>query len=196
MDMKLRQSAEERLDKGSAPFTQASTIGTQALTLLHDLASAPRTASDALKLLHELQVHQVELDLQHEQAEQECHQLAHDLTHYTTLFDLAPFAYLSLDTEGVVIAANRIAADWLAPGSGTAQEWAGCRVEALLAPECRTAVRGMLAALHQGEGRQTCAVQSKADGASAQAVATATPGGGLVLMAFVPAGPWPGPAGQ
>ena len=196
MEMQLRQSAEERLMKGTAPFTRVSPVGSSALALLHDLASTPKTASDALKLLHELQVHQVELDLQHEQAEQECRQLAEDLTRYTALFDLAPFAYLSLDLEGLVIAANRIAADWLAPGSGEAQEWSGRRLEDVLAPECRMAVRGMLAALRKGEGRQTCAVQSKTDGASAHAVATATPDGGQVLMAFVPAAPRPVPAGH
>jgi hypothetical protein len=32
--------------------------------VLHALASSPQTAADALTLLHELQVHQVELDLQ------------------------------------------------------------------------------------------------------------------------------------
>ena len=78
MNMKLRQSAVERLVKGIAPATRGSSLGTEALTLLHGLASTPQTASDALKLLHELQVHQVELDLQHEQAEQECRQLAED----------------------------------------------------------------------------------------------------------------------
>ena len=196
MDMKLRQSAEERLEKGTAPFTRGLPAGTTALTLLHGLASTPETASDALKLLHELQVHQVELDLQHEQAEQECRQITEDLTYYTALFELAPFAYLSLDTEGLVIDANRIAAGWLAPGSGEAQEWAGRRIEDLLAPECRVAVRGMLAALRKGEGQQTFAVQSKTDGASAHAVATAKPGDGEVLMAFVPVHPWPVPAGH
>jgi PAS domain-containing protein len=189
MDLKLRQSAEERLDKGMAPATRGWSLGSKALTLLHDLASTPKTASDALKLLHELQVYQVELDLQHEQAEQECRQLAQDLTGYTALFDLAPFAYLSLDHEGRVITANRMAADWLSPGSGDAQTWAGRLVEDLLAPECRSAVRGMLTTLHQGEGRQTCAVRSKADGTGAHAMATATLAGEQVLMAFVPAGP-------
>ena len=196
MDMKLRQRAEERLEKGTAPFTRGWPAGTNALTLLHGLASAPATATDALKLLHELQVNQVELDLQREQAEQECRQISKDLTNYTALFDLAPFGYLSLDAEGLVIAANRMAADWLAPGSGEVQECAGRRIEDLLAPESRAAVRGMLAALRKGEGRQTCAVQSRSDGPSTHAVATATPGGGQVLMAFVPTGPWPVPAGH
>lgn len=189
MNLKLRQSAEERLEKGIAPATQGWSVGSKALTLLHDLARSPKTASDALKLLHELQVHQVELDLQHEQADQACHQLAQDLSCYTALFDLAPFAYLSLDHEGRVIATNRMAANWLSPGLGEAQTWAGRCMEDLLAPECRTAIRGMLATLHQGGGRQTCAVRSKADGTNAPVMATATLAGEQVLLAFVPAGP-------
>ena len=198
MDMKLRQSAEERLAKGTAPSTRGWPTGMQALTLLHGLASAPETASDALKLLHELQVHQVELDLQHEQNEQDRRQLTEDLADCSALFDLAPFAYLRLYPEGLVIAANRIAADWLAPETGKAEECAGRRIEDLLAPECRAAVRDMLAVLRkgEGEGRHTCAVQSRAGGASAHAVATAMPNGGQVLMAFVLATPGPAPAGH
>ncbi|MEO8154131.1 MAG: hypothetical protein ABI605_13755 [Rhizobacter sp.] len=192
MEMKLRQNAEERLEKGTAPFTRGWPTGMQALTLLHGLSSAPETAGDALKLLHELQVHQVELDLQYEQAEQDHRQLSEDLTNYTALFDLAPFAYLTLEPDGLVITVNRIAADWLTPVTEPAKEWAGRSIEDLLAPNCRAAVRKMFAALREGAGRQTCAVQSRAGGNSAQAVATATSsGGGPVLMAFVPAGPEP-----
>ena len=190
---KLRTIAEERIKAGTAPLTQAWPPGTQALTLLHSLASAPESAGDALKLLHELQVHQVELDLQHEQAEQDLRQLTKDLTDCTAQFELAPFAYLALEPDGQVIAANRLAADWLAAETGQGKEWAGRRIEDLLAPECRAAIRDTLAALRQGQGRQTCALQSRTGGASAQAVATATPGGGRVLMAFVPSVPEPGP---
>jgi len=189
MTMNLRHSAEERIKKGTAPFTRGLPTGIQALTLLHGLASAPETAGNALKLLHELQVHQVELDLQQEQAEQNLQQLTEDLTNYVALFDLAPFAYLVLSPEGLVTAANRITADWLGPDTGEGEAWAGRRIEDLLAPDCRAAVQDMLAALRKGEGRQTCVVQSLAGGASANAVATAMPGGEQVLMAFVPAGP-------
>lgn len=187
MTNKLRTDAEERIKGGTAPLTRGWPAGVPALTLLHGLASAPETASDALKLLHELQVHQVELDLQHEQTEQEHRQLSEDLADYTDLFDLAPFAYLALEPAGLVIAANRIAADWLAPRTGQGQELTGRRIEQLLAPECHAAVRDMLVALREGGGRQTCSVQSQAGGATAQAVATAKPGNGQVLMAFVPA---------
>jgi len=186
MQIELRERAEEQIGKGTAPATQGWTAGIQALTLLHGLASSPETASDALKLLHELQVHQVELDLQHEQAEQDRRQLTEDVTTYTALFEQAPFAYLVLSAEGVIIAANRIASHWLAAGSGDGNEWAGRRIEELLAPECGAPVRGMFASLRKGEGRQSCAVQTMAGGSIAHAVATATPGDGQVLMAFMP----------
>ena len=193
MTIQLRQSAEERIEKGTAPFTRGWPTGLQALTLLHGLASAPESASDALKLLHELQVHQVELDLQHEQAEQDRCQLTEDLTNYTALFDLAPFAYLALEPDGLVICTNRIAGDWLAAETGQGKEWAGRHIEELLAPECRAAVRDMLGALRKGEGRQSCAVRSRAGGAGANAVATAMSRGGQVLMTFVLIEPGPEP---
>ena len=183
----LRKIAEGRIKEGTAPLTRGWPTGMQALTLLHDLASRPETASDALKLLHELQVHQVELDLQHEQAEEDRRQLTEDLTNYTALFDLAPFAYLTLEPEGLVITANRIGSDWLGPATSAGQECVGRHIEDLLVPECRAAVLDMLAALRKGGGRRTCAVQSRASGAIAHVVATAMPGGGQVLMAFVPA---------
>jgi len=205
MQTDLRKHAEDRIKAGNAPRTRGSPTGAQALTLLHSLASAPGSASDALKLLHELQVHQVELDLQHEQAEDDRRQLAQDLENFAALFELAPFAYLRLDPEGRVIAANRLAADWLVPAAGASEaaggaseaggedradrgeSWAGRRIEDLLASDCRPAIRSMLTALRRGEGRQTCALQSRAGGVSVQAVATAKPGGGQVLMAVVPA---------
>ena len=191
MEMKLRQNAEERLKEGTAPRTRGWTAGTQALAMLHGLASTPEGASDALKLLHELQVHQVELDLQHEQAEQDRLQLSEDLKRYTDLFDLAPFGYLTLDPEGLVIAANRVAMDWLAAKTDEAQEWEGRRIEDLLAPESRAAIRGMLAGLRKGEGRQSCVVQSRSGGTGAQAVLTAAHGGGQVRMAFMLVEPGP-----
>ena len=63
----LRQAAEDSLKQGTTPPTKGWSISADALALLYRLASNPDSAGDALKLLHELQAHQVELDLQHEQ---------------------------------------------------------------------------------------------------------------------------------
>ncbi len=188
----LRTHAETRIKEGTAPLSRWSSTGTQALSLLHRLASAPESAGDALKLLHELQVHQVELDLQREQIEEDGRQLTEDLKSSAMLFELAPFAYLTLDPEGLVMAVNRMARGWLAVQTSEQEPWVGRPVADLLAPESRTAVQGLLAALRKDGGPHSCAVRCKADGAIACAVATATPGVDRVLMAFEAARPGPG----
>ncbi|MEO7478749.1 MAG: PAS domain-containing protein [Lysobacteraceae bacterium] len=179
----LRVDAEERLSKGTAPRTRGWPTGAQALAHLYTLASSPATASDAQKLLHELQVHQVELDLQHEQADLDRLQLAEELENHVHLFDLAPFGYLTLDAHGRVVEANRIGAAWLAVPRDV---WAGCRIEELLAPESRNQVAHALDCLRNGSERESCTAQSKAGGSSVQLTVSAAHDGRPVLMAFMP----------
>src|ERR1700679_1938271 len=58
--------------------------------VLHDLASSPSTAAAAMALLHELQVHQVEVDLQDEELRRSCAELESTLTRQIQLYDFAP----------------------------------------------------------------------------------------------------------
>jgi PAS domain S-box-containing protein len=58
---------------------------------------------DATKLLHELQVHQVELEMQNAELVQS--QLALQ-QQYTMLYDFAPVGYLSLDRNGTILKSN------------------------------------------------------------------------------------------
>jgi len=84
----------------------------------HVLASNPDAHTDMLpfsekRLLHELQVHQIELEMQNE-ALQEAVTLADKAriaaemaqAHYTELFDFAPIAYFSLGKDGVIQTSN------------------------------------------------------------------------------------------
>ncbi len=188
----LRVKAEERLKGGNPPPSRGAPTGLQSLALLHSLASSPASAGDALKLLHELQVHQVELDLQHEQAEEDQQQLVEALQSYTRLFDAAPFGYLALDADGKVIAANRIAAGWLGVES---EQSAGRSLANLVHAEDRLGVHELLRSLRNGSGRQKCLLRSKIQGDAVQAVATvasvevvgSAATGAPVLLAFMPA---------
>ena len=61
---------------------------------------------DARRLLNELQVHQVELELQNEQLEAARAWIEAALSSYTELYDFAPVAYLTLNRLGTIAETN------------------------------------------------------------------------------------------
>jgi len=69
--------------------------------------------TDLKKLLHELQVHQIELEMQNEELRQAYVTTEAALKKYTMLFDLAPVGYFSLDHEGTICELNFTGADIL-----------------------------------------------------------------------------------
>jgi PAS domain-containing protein len=186
---RLRTSAEARLQNGTAPPSQAGPAGKQALSLLHDMAITPASASDAMKLLHELQVHQVELDLQQEQAEHERRELSATQARYFNLFYLAPFAYLTIDEAGVVVDANRLACDTL--GSGRPDQGTGLlglALMKLISPETRPALRDAFKRLHAGSACECLSVQALSPRHTGLAI-RATTDGRLTLLSWMPAEP-------
>ena len=80
-----------------------------ALRVLFDLAASPTTAHDALALLHELQVHQVELDLQNEELQSSRAELEAACDRQMQLRDASPGAQLVLDDKGCVLEGNALA---------------------------------------------------------------------------------------
>ena len=74
-DEQLRRDARHLLDHGASPKIRSGTLGVDALQLLYQRASEPESAADALKLLHELQTFQVELDLMYQQLQANEHDL-------------------------------------------------------------------------------------------------------------------------
>jgi len=53
--------------------------------------------TDSIKLLHELQVHQIELEMQNEELIQANATAEAALKKYTMLYDFAPMGYFTLD---------------------------------------------------------------------------------------------------
>jgi PAS domain S-box-containing protein len=66
-----------------------------------------------LKLIHELEVHQMELEMQNEELLLAKELAEHTIEKYTKLYDYAPSGYFTLSTDGKVIEANLTGADML-----------------------------------------------------------------------------------
>ncbi|MCW5601476.1 PAS domain-containing protein [Nitrosomonas sp.] len=180
----LRHEAEARLNEGAAPPTRGWSLGKDALSLLYGLARNPATSANALKLLHELQVHQVELDLQHEQMEQNLNELSEVLARYVELYEFAPVGYFIVDSENKVIESNQAGANLF--GIDCA-ELSGQRIDSFLTPASGPALLALLKRLRIGS-KETCELQTGGGEGAArclQVVATISPNSGEYLLAFM-----------
>ena len=91
---KLRRQAEERLrDKGG------------------DVSG--KALDDAKQLIHELEVHQVELEMQNEELRKSQLDLEVARDRYIDLYDFAPVSYFSISEKGLILNANFMGATML-----------------------------------------------------------------------------------
>src|SRR5215471_6884789 len=66
-------------------------------------------ALDLRRLVHELEIHQVELKIQNEELRNAQVQLAESRDRYSGLYEFAPVAYVTLDRNGRVLESNQMA---------------------------------------------------------------------------------------
>ncbi|MBN2274698.1 MAG: hypothetical protein JXK95_10225 [Bacteroidales bacterium] len=76
-------------------------------------ADQPVIESDVKKLMHELQVHQIELEMQNEELQEAYNTAETALKKYTMLYDFAPMGYFTLDSEGSILDLNFTGAEML-----------------------------------------------------------------------------------
>jgi len=80
------------------------------------LARAPPATTGALsadQLLHELQVHQIELEMQNEALRQAQMALEESRDRYVSLYEFAPVGYLTLTNDGLISEINLTGSDLL-----------------------------------------------------------------------------------
>lgn len=65
-----------------------------------------KTDRESLRAVHELRVHQVELEMQNRELKETRDQLEDALDNYASLYDFAPVAYLTLNERGVIKEVN------------------------------------------------------------------------------------------
>jgi hypothetical protein len=73
----------------------------------------PVLETDVKKLLHELQVHQIELEMQNEELRQANDTAEAAVKKYTMLYDFAPMGYFTLDYDGTICDLNFTGAEML-----------------------------------------------------------------------------------
>jgi len=66
----------------------------------------PASDADTCRLLHELQVHQIELEMQNAELQESRNQAETLLEKYVELYDFAPVGYFSMDEQGRILAVN------------------------------------------------------------------------------------------
>ena len=69
--------------------------------------------TDVKRLVHELQVHQIELEMQNEELRQANERAEAALKKYTMMYDFAPMGYFTLDHKGIIYELNFTGAELL-----------------------------------------------------------------------------------
>ena len=96
---KLRRRAEARLsDKRKG---QRSKAGDQPRK-----GSGSKSEADTVRVLHELEVHQIELEMQNAELQKARDEFEVALEKYTDLYDFAPVGYFSINESGMILEAN------------------------------------------------------------------------------------------
>jgi PAS domain-containing protein len=180
----LRLRALQRLT-GKNGSHDARHNASAAFQVLHDLASSPSTGAAALALLHELQVHQVELDLQDEELRRSRAELEATLIRQVQLYDFAPVGCFTVDRSTALRELNLPAASML----GSARDQLlGRTLDSFLAPQSARALHSMLTGVRDGAPTEVDELQLLARRAAPRRVhasASRDPDGEHFLIAFV-----------
>lgn len=113
----------------------------------------PMGANDCRKLVHELQVHQIELEMQNEELRVAQEQLAESLEKYSDLYEFAPVGYVTSNSKGRILEANLTFAGQLGVERGRLRNTA---LSLYAAAEDRAAFRLHLERVVQNDERRAC----------------------------------------
>ena len=183
----LRARAVARLSRpGSAEGTRVNALA--ALGVLHEMSLSPSTAADALALMHELQVHQVELDLQEDELRRSRVEVEAALARSNQLYDGAPVGLFTVERNTALVELNPAGARLL---GGDPETLRGQPLAGFLTTSGGEALHTLLARVADGMAAPACPLELTArDGAPLRvfASASADPAGPRFLLALLELG--------
>lgn len=145
----------------------AAELRRQAETKLSELRknakALPATQADTLRLVHELEVHQIELTMQNEELMQSRAQLEAWLGLYADLYDFAPVGYFTLACDGAIRQVNLTGAKLLGEERG---ELIKRRFGLFVSVESRSVFTAFMERVFITHRKETCEVTLRKDGAA------------------------------
>jgi signal transduction histidine kinase len=151
-------------DKNQGPSLEATELRRRAEERLKtETPAVPRTEADMQRLLHELQVHQIELEMQNTELRQARDETEKALEMYADLYDFAPVGYLTLDRDGSIRAANLTVAGLLGREHS---QLIGRRFGLFVAAEIRPTFLAFLGRVFASPAKESCEVALVAEGDS------------------------------
>jgi len=138
-NVELRHQAEAKLRQGEEKTAKE----------LH------KTNANLEQLVHELQVHQIELEMQNEELQQTRMQLARTLDMYVGLYTLARVGYFTLLRDSTIRTANATGAKLLGMEMTAV---IGQRFDMFVAIESRVTFRAFISKLYTSKNKAVCEV--------------------------------------
>ena len=112
-----------------------------------------RNEVEAGRLVHELEVHQIELEMQNAELQRARVDVEAALERYTELYDFAPVGYFSVDRQGLVQEVNLAGAAMLGMARSRILQR---RLRGFVSPTSRPAVDAFLETVFARPGKQAC----------------------------------------
>jgi PAS domain-containing protein len=137
----LRQKAEEKLKQ-------------------HQIKVSPVLESDSEKLLHELKVHQIELEMQNQELREANETAEKALKKYTMLYDFAPMGYFTLNSEGTICDLNFTGADLLGDKRFTL---VNSNFKLFISKESQKVFNDFFNKIYDGNAKESCEVMLEYD---------------------------------
>ena len=126
---------------------------------------------DAQVLLHELRVHQVELEMQNEELRRSRNEMELALRRYTEIFDFSPIGYATLQGDHLIADVNLAASQLLGYPRAVLN---GTPFEQLVACSDRPALEALIGVARSSGEKQTCDLQLLREGGEAFAARLST----------------------